>query len=220
MKYIRLFLFFCCLNVSAQLPKSFVYVTEMVPFIKVELRYFSTNNFVGERIDGYKTNTAILSKSAVIALKNVQYDLLKDSLSLKIFDAYRPQRAVNHFWRWAKDINDTLTKQQFYPNVKKKNLFKEGYIATRSRHSSGSTLDITLVNLKTGKELDMGTAYDYFGKESWTHYEGITAHQKSNRLLLKSIMNKHGFRNYPQEWWHFTLRNEPFLNQYFDFVIE
>lgn len=135
MKFIRFFLFLSSINVSAQLPKGFVYVANEVPSIKVELRYFSTNNFIGQRVDGYNANTVILSKKATIALKKVQLTLLKDSLSLKIFDAYRPQRAVNHFWKWAKDVKDTLTKQHFYPNVKKKNLFKEGYIATRSRHS-------------------------------------------------------------------------------------
>ena len=220
MKFIRLFLFLSCLNVSAQLPKGFVYITDEIPSIKVELRYFSSDNFVGRRVEGYKSNVLILSSDATLALKKVQQELLKDSLSLKIFDAYRPQRAVNHFKKWAKNVNDTLTKQDFYPKVKKKNLFKKGYISSHSRHSSGSTLDITIVNLRTCKELDMGTAYDYFGKESWTHYQGISEKQQVNRMLLKSVMNKHGFRNYPKEWWHFTLRGEPFLNQYFDFVVE
>jgi D-alanyl-D-alanine dipeptidase len=221
MKYIiKVFVLFFCFNVFAQLPKGFVYVCSEVPSVKIELRYFSSNNFVGTCIEGYNTNVVILSKEATKALKNVQDELLKDSLSLKIFDAYRPQRAVNHFRRWARDVNDTLKKQEFYPNVKKINLFKNGYISTRSRHSSGSTLDITLVDLKTGKELDMGTQYDYFGKESETFYTGITIEQQKNRMLLKSVMSKHAFRNYSQEWWHYTLRGEPFLNQYFDFLVE
>ena len=212
--------FFICFQSFGQLPNNFVYVQKEIPTIKIELRYLSNNNFVGVPVDGYKANIVILSKQATKALKKVQNELLKDSLSLKIYDAYRPQRAVNHFWRWAKNVNDTLTKQQFYPNVKKKNLFKEGYIATRSRHSSGSTLDITLVDLKNCKELDMGTPYDFFGPESWVAYDNITEQQKANRNLLQTVMKKHGFRNYPQEWWHFTLRGEPFLNQYFDFVIK
>ncbi|MCF6279838.1 MAG: M15 family metallopeptidase [Flavobacteriaceae bacterium] len=220
MKFIRLFLFLSCLNVSAQLPIGFVYVTDEIPSIKVELRYFSSDNFVGKPIDGYNDNVLILSSDATLALKKVQQELLKDSLSLKIFDAYRPQRAVNHFRKWAQNVTDTLTKEYFYPKVKKKNLFKDGYISTHSRHSSGSTLDITIVDLRTCKELDMGTAYDYFGKESWTHYQRITKKQQANRMLLKSVMNKYGFRNYPKEWWHFTLRKEPFLNQYFDFIVE
>ncbi len=208
------------MNTFAQLQEGFVYIKDEIPTIKVELRYFSENNFVGQRIDGYNANVVILSKDATKALKKVQDELLKDSLSLKVFDAYRPQRAVNHFRKWARNVNDTLTKQAYYPNVKKKNLFKEGYISTRSRHSSGSTLDITLVDLSTYKELDMGTSYDYLGKESQTFYKGITQQQQKNRMLLKNVMSKYGFRNYSQEWWHFTLRGEPFLNKYFDFLIE
>ncbi|MFT4684548.1 MAG: D-alanyl-D-alanine dipeptidase [Flavobacteriales bacterium] len=217
---IKIIFFFVYFQSFGQLPNDFAYVQEEIPTIKIELRYFSDNNFVGTKVDGYEANVVILSSQATKALKRVQYELLKDSLSLKIYDAYRPQRAVSHFWRWAKDVNDTLTKQQFYPNVKKKNLFKEGYIATRSGHSSGSTIDITLVDLKTNKELDMGTPYDFFGPESWVAYNSITVLQKANRDLLQNVMKKQGFRNYPQEWWHFTLRDEPFLNQYFDFVIE
>ena len=217
---IKIIFFFVYFQSFGQLPNDFAYVQEEIPTIKIELRYFSDNNFVGTKVDGYEANVVILSSQATKALKRVQYELLKDSLSLKIYDAYRPQRAVSHFWRWAKDVNDTLTKQQFYPNVKKKNLFKEGYIATRSGHSSGSTIDITLVDLKTNKELDMGTPYDFFGPESWVAYNSITLLQKANRDLLQNVMKKQGFRNYPQEWWHFTLRDEPFLNQYFDFVIE
>jgi D-alanyl-D-alanine dipeptidase len=217
---IKIIFFFVYFQSFGQLPNDFADVQEEIPTIKIELRYFSDNNFVGTKVDGYEANVVILSSQATKALKRVQYELLKDSLSLKIYDAYRPQRAVSHFWRWAKDVNDTLTKQQFYPNVKKKNLFKEGYIATRSGHSSGSTIDITLVDLKTNKELDMGTPYDFFGPESWVAYNSITVLQKANRDLLQNVMKKQGFRNYPQEWWHFTLRDEPFLNQYFDFVIE
>jgi D-alanyl-D-alanine dipeptidase len=217
---IKISCFFICFQSFGQLPDDFAYVSEEIPTIKVALRYISVNNFVGKSIDGYRANVVILSKQATEALKQVQKELLKDSLSLKIYDAYRPQRAVNHFWRWAKDVNDTLMKQQFYPNVKKKNLFKEGYIATRSGHSRGSTIDITLVDLKTNKELDMGTPYDFFGPESWVAYDKINELQKANRNLLQNVMKKHGFRNYPQEWWHFTLIGEPFLNQYFDFVIE
>ncbi len=217
---IKILVFILSLNTFSQLPKGFAYVCDEIPTIKMELRYFTSNNFVGTKVDGYKANVLILTSDATVALKNVQNELLKDSLSLKIFDAYRPQRAVNHFKRWARNLGDTLTKQQFYPKAKKKNLFKDGYISSHSRHSSGSTLDITIVNLKTCKELDMGTSYDYFGKESWTHYQGITKKQQQNRMLLKTVMNKYGFRNYPKEWWHFTLRNEPFANQYFDFEVK
>ena len=204
----------------AQLPNGFVYVKDQIPDIQVELRYCWDNNFVGEPIDGYYNDVCILTSQATKALKNVQEELKTKQLSLKIFDAYRPQRAVNHFWAWAKNVNDTLKKEEYYPNVDKKNLFKEQYIATRSRHSSGSTLDVTLVDLKTGEELDMGTPYDFFGPQSWIYYNDLTDKQKANRILLQTVMKKHGFRQYPQEWWHFTLRGEPFLGQYFDFPVE
>ena len=211
---------FINLSAFAQLPKGFVYVDDVISDIQIELRYCLNNNFIGEPVDGYNGEVCILSLQAANALKNVQDELRKQNLSLKIFDAYRPQRAVNHFMKWARNVNDTLMKNQFYPAVDKRNLFKEGYIASRSRHSSGSTLDLTIVDLKTGEELDMGTPYDYFGKESWLLHDDLTPAQKENRMQLHNIMKKHGFRHYPQEWWHFTLRGEPFKNQYFDFPVE
>lgn len=207
-------------SLIAQIPKGFAYVKKEIPDIQVELRYFGNNNFVGKPIIGYNKDVCILSMQATNALKKVQEELATFNLSLKIFDAYRPQRAVNHFIDWAKNLNDTIMKQQFYPEVDKKNLFKDEYIATRSRHSSGSTVDVTLVDKKTGVELDMGTPYDFFGPQSWVYFMRLSTQQKANRLLLQSIMSKHGFRHYPQEWWHFTLRGEPFKNQYFDFPIE
>lgn len=204
----------------AQLPKGFVYVKSRIPDIKTELRYFTNNNFVGQKIDGYNKDVCILSTQATKALKKVQDELKTFNLSLKVFDAYRPQRAVNHFIAWAKDLNDTINKQDYYPDVDKKDLFKDQYIASKSRHSSGSTLDVTLVDLETGEELDMGTPYDFFGPQSWIHYIRLTTQQKANRLLLQSIMTKHGFRFYPWEWWHFTLRGEPFKDQHYDFPVE
>jgi len=162
----------------------------------------------------------ILSEKATIAVKKVQKALNKKGLGLKFYDGYRPQRSVNHFAAWALDVNDTLMKQQYYPNVAKKNLFNQGYIAHKSGHTRGSTLDITLIDLKTGIELDMGTPYDYFGPESWVDFDGITAKQKRNRKKIQKIMLKNGFKNYPKEWWHFTLKNEPFPDTYFDFAIK
>ncbi len=215
--------FLLCLlqmSVFAQLPEGFVYVDEVIPDIQLELRYCLNNNFVGQPVDGYKAEVCILTNPAALALKKVQEDLKKDSLSLKVFDSYRPQQAVNHFSKWARNVNDTLMKQQYYPNVDKRNLFRDGYIASKSRHSSGSTIDLTIVDLKTGKELDMGTPYDYFGEASWYLHEDLTQTQKANRALLHNIMSKHGFRHYPKEWWHFTLRGEPYKNQYFDFPVE
>ena len=219
LKFILLFILFQQV-LFAQLPKGFTYVNKEIPDIKLELRYAGTNNFVGKPIAGYNKEVCILSTQATNALKKVQKELMSFNLSLKIFDAYRPQRAVNHFIEWAKNVNDTIMKQEYYPDVDKENLFKEEYIATRSRHSSGSTVDLTLVDLKTRKELDMGTPYDYFGPQSWIHFMRLTTQQKANRLLLQTVMAKHGFRPYPQEWWHFTLRGEPFKNQYFDFPVE
>jgi D-alanyl-D-alanine dipeptidase len=202
------------------LPEGFVYAKTVIPDLDVELRYHSTNNFVGDTIDGYNANTLILTKAAADQLKLVQDELQRLNLCLKVYDGYRPQRAVNHFMRWAKDLNDTINKSQFYPDVAKRNLFKEEYIATRSGHSRGSTLDLTITNGETGVPLDMGSPYDFFGEQSWVTYNGITEAQKKNRQLLQSVMLKHNFRNYSKEWWHFTLRWEPFPETYFDFVVE
>ncbi|WP_055448271.1 M15 family metallopeptidase [Lacinutrix mariniflava] len=204
----------------AQLPKGFVYAKIEIPTIQVELQYCGDNNFVGDIIDGYNANVSIMTKQTAVALKKVQAELAKQNLSIKIYDSYRPQRAVNHFVRWAKVVNDTLMKQEFYPRVRKKNLFKSGYIASKSRHSSGSTLDITLAHLKTGEALDMGSPFDFFGSESWVANTNLTVDQAKNRKLLQTVMLSNGFRNYPKEWWHFTLRGEPYRNQYFDFLVE
>jgi len=212
-------MFFCSTS-YAQIPKDFVYLIDIIPDIKIEMRYLSTNNFIGKPIEGYNANKLILTKNAALSLIKVQEDLEATGYCLKVFDAYRPQRAVNYFMSWAKDLNDTINKQLYYPNVKKKDLFKEGYIASRSGHSRGSTLDLTILNIKTGKELNMGSPYDFFGTESWVKYEEISKKQKANRQLLQSVMIKHGFINYPKEWWHFTLKEEPFPNTYFDFVVE
>jgi len=203
----------------SQLPEGFVYVTDYIPNITLELRYFCSDNFVGTHIDGYEADKCILSLPATLALQKVQTELKKKNLGIKVFDAYRPQRAVDHFRRWARDLSDTLMKQEYYPNVAKKDLFRLEYIATKSRHSSGSTVDITLIDLETKKELDMGSTYDFFGKISWVAYQDLTKEQLHNRKLLQQAMSQNGFRNYPQEWWHFTLRGEPYKNQYFDFPI-
>ncbi len=204
----------------AQLPEGFVYVEDIIPDLDIELRYNTSNNFVGKRIDGYHSNKLILTKQTALALKLVQEDLQQKNLCLKVYDGYRPQQAVNHFVRWAKVLNDTLNKSVFYPNVEKKSLFKAGYIASKSGHSRGSTVDLTIIDGNTGKPLDMGSPYDFFGHESWVNYVGITKKQSENRQLLQDMMLKHGFRNYPKEWWHFTLRQEPFPGTYFDFLIK
>lgn len=214
-------LFLISFVASAQsLPNGFVYLSNIDVSIKKELRYFSTNNFIGKPIQGYHKDVVILSKKAALALQKVQQHFLKDSLSLKIFDAYRPQQAVDHFVKWAKDLKDTLRKQDYYPSVPKSQLFALGYIASKSGHTRGSTLDLTLVNLKTNQEVDMGSAYDYFGKASHPFYKEITKIQQENRMLLRAVMLENGFQPYANEWWHFTLIKEPFPKTYFKFPIE
>lgn len=202
------------------MPKDFVYLGDVDASIKVELRYFSNNNFIGKKIDGYNNNCLIVTKRTALALKEVQKILSIKGLSLKIFDGYRPQQAVNHFVRWAKKENDTLMKSQYYPNVPKNELFKRGYIASKSGHSRGSTVDLTIIDLTTGKELDMGSPYDFFGEESHPFYEKITKDQKKNRMYLREIMLLNGFIPYDNEWWHFTLGNEPYPKTYFNFPVE
>lgn len=204
----------------AQIPEGFVYVKDVIPDMEVDLRYSTCNNFVGKPIDGYNSNTLILTASAAEALKVIHEDLQGQNLCLKIFDGYRPQRAVNHFVIWTRMLNDTVNKRLFYPEVNKRNLFTEGYIASKSGHSRGSTIDLTIIDANTGNPLDMGSPYDFFGEASWVDYTQISDKQRANRRLLQNIMIKHGFRNYPKEWWHFTLRGEPFPDTYFDFIIE
>lgn len=207
-------LFFSSLLGAAELPKGFIYLENKIPNLALDIRYAGNDNFVGKPIDGYHKAKLVLTESAAEALKKVQEDLNKFGLSLKVFDGYRPQQAVNHFVRWASDLKDIKMKKKYYPNVKKENLFKDGYIAEKSGHSRGSTIDLTI------KELDMGTTFDYFGPESWPDNPTRTAAQRANRLLLKTLMEKHGFKFYDKEWWHFTLVNEPFPDTYFDFPVE
>lgn len=209
-----------CFLASAQLPDGFVYVKEVIPDIEVSLSYYSTENFVGDTIAGYRSNKLILSTSSAMALAKVQAELRTKNLCLLVFDGYRPQTAVNHFVSWAKDLNDTLQKSKFYPKVEKRYLFRDGYIASRSGHSRGSTVDLSIIDGNTGQQLDMGTPFDFFGLESAVNYQDLSSDQKANRAVLQNVMQKHGFRNYPQEWWHFTLRNEPFPDTYFDFFVE
>ena len=222
MKYFLLTIFtilFISCTGQNKLPDGFDYVTNHIPDAVIELRYFGDNNFIGRPIDGYNKNVSILSTEAILSLVKVQEELKKYNLGVKIFDGYRPQQAVDHFVRWAKVLNDTVNKRKFYPNVVKKDLFKEGYIASKSGHTRGSTIDMTLVNLTTGEELDMGSPWDFFGPESWVANLDLTQQQRANRMLLQTIMSKHGFNHYPKEWWHFTLANEPFPETYFNFPI-
>jgi zinc D-Ala-D-Ala dipeptidase len=209
-------------SASAELPDRFVHVELVVPGIKVDLRYLTANNFLGRPVDGYVEPACILTREAAEALAKVQADLSRFGLGLKIFDAYRPQRAVDDFVRWGKDLKDTKTKAEYYPRVRKEDLFKEGYIAEKSSHSRGSTVDVTIVYADAsgiGRELDMGTPFDFFGPESWPDSSLVSPVHRSLRMHLSVLMQKHGFEPYAKEWWHFTLKNEPFPHTYFDFPV-
>ncbi len=208
-------------SVTPEMDSSdFVLLTDAVPDAILEIRYYSTYNFVGDRIDGYEQPTALLTKEAAAALKNASDSLKESGYRLKIFDAYRPQKAVTHFMNWAKDIDDTRMKEYFYPELDKSVLFEQGYIAEKSGHSRGSTVDLTLFDMATGKEVDMGGTFDYFGELSHPDYtDGITDEQFNNRMILREAMLNNGFKPLEEEWWHFTLENEPFPDTYFQFPV-
>lgn len=202
------------------MPEGFVPAAEHVAGLREEIRYAGSDNFVGRPIDGYAAPRCILSRPAADALALAQRRAQGFGLTFKAYDCYRPQRAVAHFVRWARDVNDTLRRADYYPDVDKSRLFEEGYIAERSGHSRGSTIDLTLVDAATGAELDMGTGFDRFSPSSWPDAPGMTAQQRANRMLLQILMVAAGFRPYPQEWWHFTLDAEPYPDTYFDFVVQ
>jgi D-alanyl-D-alanine dipeptidase len=205
------------------IPDDFVYLQDIIPDITVDLRYYSSDNFVGDTIDGYRAGKCIISRDAAKALSKVQRDLKSTGYSLKVFDAYRPQQAVDHFVRWANDLEDTLMKSKFYPEIDKSFLFEQGYISSKSGHTRGSTIDLTIIyneGSNKGRELDMGTTWDFFSTKSWPSSNETTEKQKANRMLLKKVMTRHGFRQLMTEWWHFTLIDEPYPDTYFDFSIE
>jgi zinc D-Ala-D-Ala dipeptidase len=204
---------------QAPLSPGFVDAGAVVDGLVVDMRYFGDQNFVGERIDGYEGARCVLSAPAASALAAVQHDLAARGLGLKVFDCYRPQRAVAHFVRWAQRIDDVKRKREFYPDVDKRDLFKEGYISERSGHSRGSTVDLTLVRRADGRELDMGSPFDFFSPKSWPSDTNVGAQAQANRALLAAAMSRGGFRPYDKEWWHFTVVDEPFPDTYFDFPI-
>lgn len=201
------------------LPEGFVLVGKAIPDALLDIRYYTTYNFVGARIDGYEAPVAVLTREAADALKLVSDDMKQQGLRLVIYDAYRPQRAVDHFARWAEDIADTRMKAVFYPDVDKADLFEKGFIARRSGHSRGSTVDLTLLDEKSGTLLDMGGPFDFFGELSHPDYAGVTPAQRQNRMLLQSAMMKRGFKPLSTEWWHFTLVDEPYPKTFFDFLV-
>ena len=219
----------------------FVVLSDAVPDAILEIRYYSTYNFVGDRIDGYEEPIAMLTKEAAKALKEVSDEVKSQGYRLKIYDAYRPQKAVDHFVRWAENLQDTRMKQYFYPDLDKSVLFDQVYIAAKSGHTRGSTVDLTLFDMQTEKELDMGGTFDWFGPESHPDFCGnpetgeytgdnskspsqpkrsITAEQFAHRMILRKAMLAHGFVPMDTEWWHFTLKNEPFPDTYFTFSVK
>ena len=197
----------------------FVSVGEVIPDVLLDIRYFSSFNFIGKRIDGYEEPAAILTREAAQALKEASREAMEQGFRLKVFDAYRPQKAVDHFVRWAKDPEDIRMKAFFYPDLEKTEIIPQGYIAEHSGHSRGSTVDLTLFDMATQQDVDMGGTFDFFGELSHPDYSGVSEVQHANRMLLQSLMVKHGFRPLETEWWHFILDNEPWPDTYFTFSV-
>ena len=197
----------------------FVSLGEAIPDVILEIRYYSTFNFIGRRIDGYEQPAALLTREAASRLEEVSGELASKGYRLKVYDAYRPQKAVDHFMRWAEDPADIRMKPFFYPDLEKSVLIPCGYIAKRSSHSRGSAVDLTLFDMRTQKELDMGGPFDFFGEKSHPDFNGVTKKQYANRMLLRGAMLRHGFLPLKEEWWHFTLEKEPFPDTYFTFPV-
>lgn len=200
-------------------PSGFVLLSDFVPQVIQEIRYFSTYNFVGERIDGYEEPCAIITAEAARALKSVSNELNVMGMRLKVFDAYRPTTAVRQFVFWALEDTDVRMKPYFYPEIDKEETISQGYICKDSAHSRGSTVDVTLLDMQTGKEVDMGSPFDFFGELSHPNCRDITDEQYGNRMLLRRVMERNGFVPYEYEWWHFTLADEPFPDTYFSFPV-
>ena len=207
-------------NARSMDKSGFVLLTDLIPDALLEIRYYSTFNFVGTRIDAYEAPVAYLTKEAAYALKKASDDLKSQGYLIEIFDAYRPQSAVDHFKRWAEDLGAVEMKPYYYPNIDKSDLFKLGYIAEKSAHSRGAAVDLTIVDMRSGQELDMGSAFDFFGEVSHAEYtEGLSEAQINNRMILRRAMTANGFKPIAEEWWHFSLENDPYPDTYFDFPI-
>ena len=238
MRKISALLLFAILFMGCSGKRNFVPLAEAVPDAILEIRYYGTYNFVGTRIDGYLEPTAFLTREAAAALKEVSDDVMAQGYRLKIYDAYRPQRAVDHFVRWAADVPDTLMNDYFYPDLDKSVLFEQEYIMAKSGHTRGSTVDLTLFDMTLEKEVDMGGTFDWFGPESHPDFCGnpetgeytgdnskspagrsITPEQFANRMILRRAMLRHGFKPLDSEWWHFTLVDEPYKDTYFNFPV-
>ena len=197
----------------------FVMLADYVPHVIQEIRYYSTYNFIGDRIDGYEEPIALITIEAARALKAVANELYVRGYQLKVFDGYRPARAVKNFVLWGIEDMDLRMKQYFYPDLNKQDLFVQGYIAGKSSHSRGSTVDLTLFEMETGREVDMGSPFDFFSEVSHPDYQGITPQQYENRMILQKAMVRNGFKPIDCEWWHFTLEDEPYPDTYFDFPV-
>lgn len=207
--------------IMANIHPGFVSISEICPSLKIQASYSSGNNFTGGKLPGYKSKKAFMAKIPARALCEVNSLARSKGLGLKIFDAYRPVKAVNYFWNWAQMPEDNPElKILYYPSFTRNELFEKGFIAKKSSHSRGSAVDLTLFDLKSGMDLDMGTGFDYFDEKSHTESPLITENQLSNRRLLRELMGSKNFKNFSQEWWHFSYRPEPYPNQYFDFDIE
>ncbi len=200
-------------------PSGFVLLADFVPQIVQEIRYYSTYNFIGDRIDGYEEPCAVLTTEAARALRSASNELIVQGYRLKVFDAYRPACAVKHFVLWGIEDRDIRMKEYFYPDLEKQELFIKGYIAKQSSHNRGSAVDLTLLDMKTGKELDMGSPFDFFGEISHPDYRGITDEQYENRMTLQRAMVRNGFVPLGCEWWHFMLEDEPYPDTYFEFPV-
>lgn len=202
------------------LPQGFVYLKDVDSSIIQDMKYITSDNFVGRPIAGYEKAQCILTREAAIALSKVQAELRHQSLGLKVYDCYRPQRAVNDFIAWSKDASDQKMKSEYYPRVNKRDVFKLGYVAEKSGHTRGSTIDLTIISLKDNKNLEMGTHFDLLDEHSHTLSPDVSREALNNRLFFKDTMEQNGFVPYSEEWWHFTLKNEPFPDTYFDFPVK
>ena len=237
MHAVRFILLACCLfagpTVASPLPEGFVDVPTAIPDARFDIRYTGSENFLGRPVAGYERATCILSEPAAVALANVQREAQTNGLTLKIFDCFRPQRAVDDFVRWGRDLDDLKRMEAYYPRVPKSELFERGYIAAKSGHSRGSTVDLTLLvtdvaraasvlegELGVDAEVDMGSPFDLFDPRSHTANPDMPAHVRQNRAWFAALMDRHGFNNLPEEWWHYTLRDEPYPQTFFDFPVK
>ncbi|MGV8906113.1 MAG: M15 family metallopeptidase [Acetobacterium sp.] len=200
-------------------PEDFVDISLEIPGIVTDVKYFTGENFVGEKIDGYNAPIILLTKKAAIALGRVQKQLMEKGYGLKVYDGYRPKSAVEHFIRWGNIEEDGVTKETFYPGMTRQEIFEGGFIAKNSSHTRGSTVDLTVINLDTGKEVDMGGHFDFFSEISYSDYDHLSIEQSKHRVQLRYLMRSEGYEPMQQEWWHFTLADEPYPETYFDFSI-